>query len=134
MQGSTLDEHPRVALAEPQRHEVSSQNQQVQQEQAAPSPAETPAARDDAMEAVTENLHAEVEASAIDDPYGAAAFDPYLADSDDVVGSAGGAVTATAMGVEDSDSEEEQDPDAFRACLAGACTDDIPIAGKDGVG
>merc|ERR1712217_265963 len=75
----------------------------------------------DAMEiAADSSALGEVEASATDDPYGASSMIKAMA--------------AAGMDLESSESEVEQDPAAFRACLAGACTDDISSASKSHVG
>merc|ERR1712039_304932 len=52
-------------------------------------------------------------ANVASDPYGDAAFDPYLVDGD-------AAATATALRetLEDSDSDVDQNPDAFRGFVA----------------
>merc|ERR1712217_572381 len=75
----------------------------------------------DAMEiAADSSALGEVEASATDDPYGASSMIKAMA--------------AAGMDLESSESEEEQDPAAFRACLAGACTDDTSPASRRHVG
>jgi len=75
----------------------------------------------DAMEiAADSSVLGEVEASATDDPYGASSMIKAMA--------------AAGMDLESSESEVEQDPAAFRACLAGACTDDTSSASKSHVG